>query len=78
MNSNNNTPSSDTAESFLSPEESEAVNVLLADIIQFKPYCVHSDRLLLWNVCKQTRRTTRHEANIVYLVAGRIKFDTTN
>lgn len=76
MNSSNNTPSSnasDASEAFLSPEESEAVNVLLADIIQFKLYCVRSDRLLLWKVCKQTRRTTRYEANIVYLVAGRIK-----
>lgn len=56
-------------------EESELgkVNRLLADIEQHRPICTASDETLVMNVLQRKHGITRHEADVIYEIAGRIR-----
>ena len=60
------------SEAFVSDEELDKVKGLMDDIKQHRPYYTEPHRQLL-NRVKGKTTITRHEAKVIYMIAGRIK-----
>lgn len=60
------------SEAFVSDEELDKVKGLMDDIKQHRPYYTEPHRQLL-NRVKGKTAITRHEAKVIYMIAGRIK-----